>query len=128
MLNQWSNTSNVLKRHYSRVWSKLFWISLPEAETQVINVELRRDIWLNFALVTAQSCAIYMEMYRDSVIVLLHNAKMQAASHCCLYKFSPNIHPLKPNLSLTDQYSELSKYSEQSLISFSVFEIWKLLW
>ena len=56
-----------------------FWISQPEAETQVIKVELRHDIWLNFALVTGQSCAVYMEMYRDSVIVLLHNAKLQAA-------------------------------------------------
>ena len=47
-----------------------FWISLPEAEIQVIKVELCCDIWLNFTLVTVQSCAVYMEMYRDSVIVL----------------------------------------------------------
>ena len=100
---------------------KIFWISLPEAETQVIKVELRRDIWLNFALVTVQSCAVYMEMQRDSVIVQLHNAKMQAASHCCLYKFSPKHSPIKPNLSPTDQSGELSKYSERSLTSFSVF-------
>ena len=57
--------------------------------------ELCRDIWLNFALGTAQSCAVYMVMYRDSVIVLLHNAKLQAASHCCLYKFSPKHSPIK---------------------------------
>ena len=68
----------------------LFWISLPEAETQIIKVELCRDILLNFALVTVLSCAVYMETYRDSVIVLLHmhNAKLQAASHCRLYEFS----------------------------------------
>ena len=74
---------------------KHFWISLPDAETQVNKVELRCDIWLNFALVTVQSCAVYMEMYRDSVIVLLHNAKLQAAAHCCLYKFSPKQSPIK---------------------------------
>ena len=34
-----------------------FWISLPEAEIQVIKVELCCDIWLNFALVTFRSCA-----------------------------------------------------------------------
>ena len=34
-------------------------------------------------------------MYRDSVIVLLHNAKLQAASHCCLYKYSPKHSPIK---------------------------------
>ena len=59
-------------------------MSLPEAETQVIKEELCRDIWLNFALVTVQSCAVYIEMYRDSVIGLLHNSKLQAASHYCL--------------------------------------------
>ena len=59
-----------------------------------------------------------MEMNRDSVIVLLHNAKLQAASHSCLYKFCPNIH-----LSLFDQSGELSNNSEQSPTSFSVFEI-----
>ena len=81
-----------------------FWISLPEAEIQVIKVELCCDIWLNFALVTAQSCAAYTEIiigtlsyYRDSVFVLLHNASLQA-SHCCLYKFSPKHSPteIKP--------------------------------
>ena len=101
----------------------LFWIPLPEAKTQVIKVEPRHDIWLNFPLVTVQSCAVYMEMYWDSVIVLLHNAKLLVVSHCCLCKVGPNIHPLKSNLSLTDQSSELSTYSEQSLTSFSVFEI-----
>ena len=50
---------------------RFFWISLPEAETQFTKVELRHDICLNFALVTVQSCAVYMEMYRYSVIVLL---------------------------------------------------------
>ena len=76
-----------------------FWISLPETETQVIKVELCHDIWLNFALVTVKSCAVYMEMQRDSVIVLLHNAKLQATSHCCLYKFSPKHSPIKDVLS-----------------------------
>ena len=72
-----------------------FWISLPEAETQVIKAELRRDIWLNLALVTVQSCAVYMEMCRNFVIVLLYNAELQAASHCYLYKFSPKHSPIK---------------------------------
>ena len=56
-----------------------FWISLPEAEIQVIKVELCPEIWLNFAPVTVQSSAVYMEMNRDSAIVLLHNAKLQPA-------------------------------------------------
>ena len=34
--NQLSITSYVHERHYSRVWSIFFWISLPEAEIQVI--------------------------------------------------------------------------------------------
>ena len=38
-------------------------------------------------------------------------------------KFSPNILPLKPNLSLTDQSGELSIIFDQSLTSFSVLEI-----
>ena len=46
------------------------WISLPEAKIQVIEVELCCDIWLHFALVTVQSCAIYMEMNKDYVIEL----------------------------------------------------------
>ena len=54
-----------------------FLISPPDAETQVIKVELYPDIWLSFALVTVQSCAVYMELHRDSTIVLLHNAKLQ---------------------------------------------------
>ena len=54
-------------------------MSPSEAEIQVIKAELCPDIWLNFALVTVQSCAVYMEMYRDSAIVLLHNAKLQPA-------------------------------------------------
>ena len=49
------------------------------------------------SLVTVQFCAVYMEMYRDSVIVLLRKAKLQAASNCCLYKFSPNHSPIKTN-------------------------------
>ena len=49
--------------------------------------------WQNFALVTVQ-CAVYMERYKDSVIVLLHNAKLPTASHCCLYKFSPKHSPI----------------------------------
>ena len=101
----------------------LFWIPLPEAKTQVIKVEPRRDIWLNFPLVTVQSCAVYMEMYWDSVIVLLHNANCRQLPIAACAKLAPNIHPLKSNLSLTDQSSELSTYSEQSLTSFSVFEI-----
>ena len=70
-------------------------MSPPEAETQVIKVELRHDICVNFALVTVQGCDVYMEMYRDSVIVLLHNAKLQAVSHRGLYKFIPKILPIK---------------------------------
>ena len=80
---------------HKTVWSKLFWISQPEAETQVIKVELRCYIWQNFTLVTIQSCAVNMEMYRDSVIALLHNAKSQAASHCCQYKLGPKYSPIK---------------------------------
>ena len=41
------------------------------------------DILLDFALVNVKSCAVYTEMYRGSVIVLLHNANLEAAIHCC---------------------------------------------
>ena len=82
-------TSYVYKRHYSRVWLKLFWISLPEAETQVIEVTLCHDIWLNFALVTVQSCAVYVEMYMQNC------RQLPIASHCCLYKFSPKHSPIQ---------------------------------
>mgnify|MGYP001800821682 CR=1 FL=1 len=35
---------------------------------KVIKVELRGDIWLNFALVTVKRCAVYMKIYRVSVL------------------------------------------------------------
>ena len=47
-----------------------------------------------------------MEMYKDSVIVPLHNAKLQAAPIAACTNLAPNIHPLKLNLSLTDQSGE----------------------
>ena len=63
-----------------------------------------------------------MEMYRDSAIALF-----QAASHCCLYKFSPKHTPIKPcRPQLTDPSVELSISSEQSLTSFSVFKKLKI--
>ena len=61
---------------HAKVGSKIFWISLPEEEIHVINVELFSDIWLNFALVTVQSCTVHMETYQDSSIVLLRNANL----------------------------------------------------
>ena len=77
-----------------------------------------------FALVTVQNCAVYLEMYRDSVIVLIAQRKIAGKLHIAAYtNLAQNIHPLKPNLSLTDQRGKLSKYFEQSLKSFSVFEI-----
>ena len=45
-----------------------------------------------FALVTVQSCAVYKETWWDSIFAPLHNAKLQAVSHCCLYIWVPNIH------------------------------------
>ena len=70
-----------------------------------------------------------MEMCRDSAIVLLHNAKIAASFPiAACTNWAPNIHPLKQNLSLTYQIGELSKYSEQSLTSFLVFEILKSPW
>ena len=66
-----------------------------KSRIQVIKLELCSDIWLNFALVTVHSCAVGIEMYQDSVIALLHNANFQAASHCCLYKFTPKHKPTK---------------------------------
>ena len=38
---------------------------------------------------TVNSCAIDTGMYRDTVIALLHNTKLQALSHCCFYRFRP---------------------------------------
>ena len=55
-----------------------------EAEMQVIKAVLCYDVWQIFALVTVQSCAVCMEVFRDNVIVLLHNAKFQAASSLSL--------------------------------------------
>ena len=100
-------TINVHKTHYSRVSSKLFYISQTEAEIQVIKVELCCDIWLYFALVTVQRCAVCMEMYTDSVIVLLHHTSFQAATHSGLYKFSSK-HSSTKTLVLTDHIVELS--------------------
>ena len=78
-----------------RIDQSFFWISLPEADIQVIKKELCCDIWLKFAPVTVQICAVYMEMYRHSAIVLLHSAKLQAACLYCLYKFSLIHSPIK---------------------------------
>ena len=110
MHNCLSITSNFHKRCYSRVLSKTFWISLPEAEIQVIKVSLCCDIWLNFALVAVQRCAVCMELYRDSVIALLHNANFQAASHCCRKNLAPNIHPSKPDLRLKTNLLQASQF------------------
>ena len=57
---------------------------------------------------------------RDSTVALMLYANFQAASHTNL---APNLPPPKPDLRLTDPSVELSKSSEQSLTSFSVFEI-----
>ena len=81
-----------------RIDRSFFWISLPEADIQVIKEELCCDIWLKFAPVTVQNCAC-----------------TNSASY---------ILPLKPNLSLTDQSGKLSNISDKTLTSFSVFEIW----
>ena len=54
-----------------------------------------QGIWLNCALVTVQSCAVCMDMYRDSVIALLYNTIFQVVSNCCLYKFGPKYKPIK---------------------------------
>ena len=58
---------------------KVFLISLPEAEVQVIKLEHCCDIWLNFALVTVQSPAVRVEMYRGSDISLSHNANFHVS-------------------------------------------------
>ena len=58
---------------------KVFLISLPEAEVQVIKLEHCCDIWLNFALVTVQSPAVRVEMYRGSDLALLHNANFHVS-------------------------------------------------
>ena len=50
---------------------------------------LRSDFGLNFTLDTVQSCSVCMEMNRDSVIALLHNANIQVAPYCCLYNYRP---------------------------------------
>ena len=60
---------------------------------------------------------------RDSTVSLMLYANFQAASHT---KFAPNLPPPKPDLRLNDPSVELSKYSEQSLTSVSVFEIFKI--
>ena len=101
----------------------LSWVSQQRTEIQVITVEIFCDNWLKFALITVQSCAVYMEMNRESFIVLLHNANFQAIPIAACTSLAPNIFPLKPNLSLTDRNGELSNISDQSLTSFSVFEI-----
>ena len=56
------------------------------------------DFELNIALGTIQSCAVYMEMYGDTAIELLHKRKIQADSHCYLYKFNPKNSPHKTQL------------------------------
>ena len=105
---------------------KIFWISLPEVEMQVIKAELCCDIWLDFAMVTVLNSVVCMEMYRTSVFALLHKANFKVAFHFCLYKFSPNMNPFKADLRLTDQSDELSNNTKQSLTSFLVFETCEL--
>ena len=62
--------------HYCLI--KVFLISLPEAEVQMIKLEHCSDIWLSFALVTTvQSWAVCIEIYKGSDIALLHNANFQ---------------------------------------------------
>ena len=59
-----------------------FWMSLPAADLQVIKVKLCSNIWLKFDLATVKRSAVWMEMYSESDIALLLNAKFQAAIHC----------------------------------------------
>ena len=64
---------------------------------QVIKVSLCCDIWLNFALVTVQSCAVYMEMYKGLCHCAIPQRKI-AGSFPLLpvgYKFSPKLSPIK---------------------------------
>ena len=62
----------------------IFFISLPEVEMQVIKAELCCDIWLDFAMVTVLNSVVCMEIYRDSVFGLLHEANFKVAFHFCL--------------------------------------------
>ena len=86
------------------------------------SLELCCDILLNFALVTAQRCAVCMAMYRDSAIALCTMQITRQLPVAACTNLAPNIHTLKPDLRLTDTRVELSKSSEQSLTSFSEFE------
>ena len=74
------------------VWLELVWISLPEAKIQVIKVEHRSEILGHFALVHVQSCAILMEMNRDSVTLLLHKARFLAVVIAVCITLTPNMH------------------------------------
>ena len=55
----------------------IFWMAFFKSE-------IRSDFLLQSALDTVQSCVVYMEMYGDTAFTLLHNAKIRAASQCCL--------------------------------------------
>ena len=58
----------MLRREFFLGFDQIFfWISLPEAEILAIKEELCYDILLNFALVTVQSCAVCMEMHRETI-------------------------------------------------------------
>ena len=102
--------------------SKPFSISLPEALTHVIKVELRRDIWLN--LPWSQFKVVQFIWKCIGTLSLCYCTTQNCRQHpiAVCTNLVPNIYPFKPNLSLTAQSGELSKYSELSLTSFSVFE------
>ena len=59
---------------------KIFWISLPEVELQVIKAELCCDIWLDFAMVTVRNSAVCIIKYKDSIFALLQKANFKVAS------------------------------------------------
>ena len=63
-------------------------------------------------------------MYRNSAIVAIAQRKIAASfpTAACTNS-APKSHPIKQHLSLTYRKGEPSKYSEQYLTSFSVFEI-----
>ena len=90
---------------------------------QVIKIELCCDIWLNFGLVTVQSCAVCNETAQRFLSLCYRQTQISrhlpiAASVQIL---APTLHPFKPKVGHTDQSVELQRSSEQSLRDLFIF-------
>ena len=73
----------------------------------ILQTSASQRFWTKFC---PGQCSKLFSLYKDSVIALLHNTEIHAASHCCQYNFT--IHSIKPNISPFNHCVELSTNSQ----------------